>query len=217
MGKAALCFFVALSHSLAQSVYTVDENVFFRNAANSIKQITSEHFDSDPSLSFDNKQIVFVRRTPDYLIDTGVGDTDFNELWIASSDDSKPPRRILRGHAGSFQRSKHLTLAAFGKPQFSPDGNRVYFTAGIWATSSAINELDLKTSTSRLLFPGLDVEVIHDGKCKGYLIGTKDPITDCGRIIVYWLLDPNGKEIKKIGENESDLEVFRQSLRNGKK
>ena len=216
MGKAALCFFAALSHSLAQSVYTVDENVFFRSAADSITQITSEHLDSDPSLSFDHKQIVFVRRTPDYLIDTGLGATDVNELWIAPSDGSKLPRRVLRGRAGSFEATERLTLAALGKPQFSPDGNRVYFTAGIWATSSAIEVLDLNTAVTRFLFPGLDVEVIHDGKYNGFLIGTKDPITDRGRIIVYWLFDSNGKEIKRIGENESDLEMFRESLRSVK-
>ena len=216
MGKVVLCFFAVVSHSLAQKVYTVDGNVFFRSATGSIEQITSERLDSDPSLSFDNKRVVFARRTPGYLIDTGIGDTDINELWIAPSDSSKPPRRVLRGHAGSFEATERLTLAALGTPQFSPDGNRVYFTAGIWATSSAIDVLDLKTTTTRFLFSGLAVEVIHDGKYKGYLIGKKDPITDRGRIIVYWLLDPNGKEIERIGENESDLERFRGNLRNAK-
>ena len=216
MVKAALCGVAAFFPLVAQSVSEKDGNIFFRDAAGSVRQITSAHLDSDPSPSFDNKQIVFVRRTPGHGVDTGRGDTDFNELWIASSDNSNPARCILRGRPGSFETLDHLTLADFGKPQFSPDGNRIYFTASIWATSSAINILDLRTGATRFLYAGLDVEVIRDGKYKGYLIGTKDPLTDRGRIEVYWLLDPDGKEVSRIGEHDSDLEAFKGSLQRAK-
>src|SRR5579864_2356815 len=112
MNKAALCFIVALSSSFAQSVSVGDGNVFFRGAAGSVKQITSEHLDSDPSLSFDNKQIVFVRRTPGRQ----TGDLDENEIWIADCDHFRPAKRILRGRQGNISPGPRMLLAEFSKP-----------------------------------------------------------------------------------------------------
>lgn len=137
---------------------------------------------------------------------------DENELWVAHVDNHERPKRVLVGRAGGFTIGPGLVLAGFGDPQFSPDGKRVYFTSDAWATAAAIQMLDLITGATKFLFPGLEVDVIRAGRYKGFLIGTKDPITeDRGRITVYWLLDPNGREIKRIGETDSDLDRFKRS------
>jgi hypothetical protein len=59
-------------------------NIFYVAAGGRSIQITSEGLDSAPSISCDGQKIVFVRKTPGYVIDTGLGDVEDNELWIAS-------------------------------------------------------------------------------------------------------------------------------------
>ena len=64
----------------------------------------------------------------------------------------------------------------------------------------------MTTGKTKLLSAGLGVDVTRTGQYRGFLIGIKAPLTeDHGRIMVYWLLDPNGKEVMRIGETDSDL------------
>ena len=191
---------------LAQSVSAVNGNVEFTDNRGSTRQITAGHSDSDPSLSFDGRQIVFVRHTAN---NTGI-EADWTELWIARVDGTKAARRVLVGHPGDFTPGPTMLLAEFSKPQFSPDGQRVYFTSAAWATSSAIHVLDLRTGKSTFLFAGVDVDVIQHGRYSGFLIGTTDPLTKGGRITVYWLLDADGRRVKRIGNSETDLMEFRK-------
>jgi hypothetical protein len=105
-------------------------------------------------------------------------------------------------------------VAGFENPQFSPDATRIYFTAAAWVTQAAILMLDVATGNTKLLFSGLGVDVIRTGKYRGFLIGTKNPIIEIeqaggGRTTVYWLLAPDGKEVTRIGETESDLRRFK--------
>jgi Tol biopolymer transport system component len=198
---------------LPQTVSAVDGNIVSVDESGRANQITSTHLDSEPSLSFDGRQVVFVRGTPNRTVDTGLGDIEETELWIARLDHQDVMRRAFLGHAGDFTPGPNMVMAGFSKPQFSPNGERVYFIAETWATSAAIHMLDLSTGKTSFLFPGLDVEVIRHGKYKGFLIGTKDPILeDRGRITVYWLLDPDGKQVERIGETEADLVRFRGSI-----
>jgi hypothetical protein len=106
-----------------------------------------------------------------------------------------------------------MVMAGLAEPHFSPDCQRVYFSAATWATSAAFHVLDLKTGETKFLYPGLGIEVIQTGRYKGFLIGTKDPIIeDRGRITVYWLLDAGGNEVMRIGETEADLARFRHAM-----
>jgi len=189
---------------LAESVSAVNGNVVFTDNRGTTKQITAGHSDSDPSLSLDGRQIVFVRHTAN---NTGI-ETDWTELWIAHLDGTEAPSRVLVGHTGDLTPGPTMLLAGFSKPQFSPDGQRVYFISAGWATSSAIHVLDVRTGKSTFLFAGLDVDVIQHGPYSGFLIGTTDPLTKSGRIIVYWLLDAGGRRVRRIAE--SDLMRFRK-------
>ncbi len=191
----AVVFAVAL---LAQSVSAVNGNVVFTDNRGSTKQITAGYSDSDPSLSFDGRQIVFVRRTAN---NTGI-EADWAELWIAHADGPKAASRVLEGHDGNSPPGPTMLLAEFSKPQFSPDGQRIYFMSAAWGTSSAIDVLDLRTGKVTFLLPGVDVEVIQHGTYSGFLIGTTVPLTKQGRIIVYWLLDADGRRVRRISETE---------------
>ena len=202
--------FVTATIGYPQSVSARNGHIFFTDQNGVEKPITNGNLDSQPSLSFDKRQIVFVRKTPGQTAETSSGDIDKTELWIAPVDGSKEPKRVLTG--GGFVKGHNLNIVISGfiNPQFSPDSTRIYFEANAWVTAAAIMMLNVPTGNTKLLFPGLGFEVIETGKYRGFLIGIKDPITeDRGRIMVYWLLDPNGKEVTRIGEDESDLMQFK--------
>jgi hypothetical protein len=193
--------------SVGPKVGTNDGNIFYISADGRSIQITSEGLDSAPSLSCDGRRVVFVRRTPGYVIDTGLGDVEDNEIWVASIGGNEKPLKVFRGHAGGFNISKNLVVAGFERPQFSADGRKIYFVATTWATSSAVHVLDLSTGRNQFLESGHSVEPICSGQYKGYIIIDRDILPrGGGRYDEYWLFDPNGHRLKAIG----DLKNFKE-------
>jgi len=189
---------------LAQGVSAVNGNIVFADNRGGTKQITAGHSDSDPRLSFDGRQLVFVRHTAN---DKGF-EADWTELWIAHVDGTKAARRVLVGHDGASPPGPTMLLAEFSKPQFSPNGQRVYFMSAAWATSAAIDVLDLRTGKVIFLFAGVDVDVIQHGRYSGFLLGTTVPLTKQGRIFVYRLLDADGRRVRRM--SETDFMKFRK-------
>jgi integrase len=80
--RASLVIVIALGAAPAvpQSVSAEQENIVFADQSGTSRRLTATHLDSDPSLSFDNRQMVFVRRTPKRTIITALGKVDKNEL-----------------------------------------------------------------------------------------------------------------------------------------
>ena len=52
------------------------------------------------------------------------------------------------------------------------------------------------------------VKVIRTGKYRGFLIGAQPTLLHDVHTTVYWLLDPDGKQVARVGETESDLSRF---------
>ena len=198
--------------SFSQTVSAVGGKILFQDATGRTTLLTTDQSDSDPCLSADNERVVFVRSTPNRKAGTGLGEIELTELWVASVDQKQPPKRVLVGHPGDFKPGPTLVMAGFSKPQFSPNGERVYFMAETWATSTAIHVLDLKTGQTRFLYAGLDVEVIGSGKYEGFLIATENPVAAVGRYTVYLLMNPDGKGVRRIGYSESDVARFKASM-----
>ena len=193
----------------AQRAVEMDGNIIFEPTDGSKAALTSSGLDSQPSLSADGRQVVFVRSTPNLTIDTGLGDQEENELWIADTTGAVAPRRVLRGHPGGFRVDANLVLGGFWAPQFSPDAKRIYFMSTIWATSHGIWLLDVAAGQVRFLCDGLDLEVLNSGPYAGNIIVRKHiPRVVPGRVFRYWLLDRDGNEVGEIGEAESALEEF---------
>src|SRR5436309_2169335 len=111
--------------AVAQAVEARDGNIFFISRDGSRKQLTMLGLDSQPNLWSDGNRVVFVRRTPDLKIETGVPGPRGeccqidNELWIADVTGAKQPKRILRGHAGIYKIGPDLGLGGFHSPQRS--------------------------------------------------------------------------------------------------
>ncbi len=143
---------IAFPPALAsQTVSAVENNIVFVDAVGRTSLITADHSASSPNLSADGKKVVFVHGTPTRKADTGLGDLELTELWIARVDRKEPPKRVLVGHPCSFTPGPNMVMAGFAKPQFSPDGERVYFMAETWATSAAVHVLDLATGQTKFL------------------------------------------------------------------
>ncbi len=192
--------------AVAQAVEARDGNIFFISRDGSRKQLTMLGLDSQPNLWSDGNRVVFVRRTPDLKIETGVPGPRGeccqidNELWIADVTGAKQPKRILRGHAGIYKIGPDLVLGGFQSPQFSVEGRIVFFEANTWATDGAIYSLDLTSGFLRLICVGIGFQVITEGKYKGYLIANKNMPNYPTHVHSYWLLDPVGKLLRQIGD-----------------
>jgi Tol biopolymer transport system component len=202
----------ASSQESSSTVVSEKGNIILIRASGERVQLTSLGLDADPAVSPDGRWIVFVRRTPGYLIDTGKPSyPDSNEIWLVRADDRSRPRRLLRGRPGSFDARQPDTLVQgnFFEPQFSPDGKRVYVGASTWATSNAFWVVDIKTGTTRFLLSAVTFEVVRRGPLAGNLIVTKRLLDRDSPRYPYYLLNPDGKDLRQIGESEADLRVFK--------
>jgi hypothetical protein len=148
-------------------------------------------------------QVAFVRRTPDRLVPTALGDEQATELWIADADGAHA-RRLLTGVAAD---SAQHALASFSSPRFSPDGEHVYFLSRAWVTSDAVHVVDVRTGRERFVAPGNSLEVIPQGPLAGCLLVTqhRHRADGDGSFDWTWLFDPAGRELG-LAATDSDAE-----------
>jgi hypothetical protein len=177
-------------------------------------RITSSGLDSDPYLSRDGRLVAFVRRTPSLIIDTGIGGTDLNELWMADISGNAIARRLLTGHPGGFEVDDKLVLAGFSSPRFSDDNKTVYFLAQTWATAGALWKIDVATSKPDLIVAGaIQFGLVHGGKHNGRLIvQRRSGCRDSGGLAYacdpYFLFTSEGKQVAQIGADGADLRAL---------
>jgi hypothetical protein len=187
----------------AGEVWAADGNIFFKDDAGITKQMTESGRDTEPALSADRRWIAFVRIDPSIPVDED--QAPYSELWILdrSSALAKP---LVKQH---YSIKPEDNIGALGKPAFSPDGSSIYFLSKAWMTSGAIHSFDLKTQKSKFISPGNSLYVIGQGKYKGYLIASKHKyFLGAGSYDFLWLVDPVGKEIGMVGEDESRIDDF---------
>ena len=202
-----LLFLVAgtwLSVAQAQTVAEKNGNIYISQLDGTQKQLTNTGLDRQPVISPDKKYVAFVRHVPGKNLETTTSEyAETTELWLIGIDGKKSQQLI----PGKHGKNPKEILAGIQSPQFSPDGNRLYFLSAGWATSGAVHVIDLETKQTRLLSPGNTLHVIQKGRYQGHLIVSMHKYwLGGGSYDWYWLLDPNdGKEIGPIGE---DLEEF---------
>jgi hypothetical protein len=186
--------FVYLS-SLAHAGQVTENqgNVYYHNDQGNVLQLTFSGKDSQPVLSPDGKQLVFVRASQN------------DELWImnVSGDNA---HSILIGHNDEDVK-KNLT--ELNNLLFALDGKAVYFLSAAWVTSNAIHKVDLTTNKQHFVTDGNSLELVPSGKYKGYLIVSKHKYHKGGGSYEdYWLVSPKGKAIKSLGEDEEQVNAF---------
>jgi len=94
------------------------------------RQITSGHFDLNPSWSPDGKKIACSRRTV-------IGDSSFRDIWIMDADGS---RQVKLTDAAS-------TFGSYDSPSWSPDGKKIAMEAAAGGMMSEIYVIDVQTKT----------------------------------------------------------------------
>jgi dipeptidyl aminopeptidase/acylaminoacyl peptidase len=188
----------------AQELFSKDGNLYFRDAHSPPVQLTGTGRDPGSRLSPDGNRILFVRDTPDRTVSTGAGDVAAGELWLAT---------VATGKAELLAQGKEdpaieKTLAGFESPCFSPDSRFVYFMSAAWATSGSIQKLSLETKQVRFMTDGNSLAVIPSGKYQGHLLVDRAVIKfdnkgeSLGRDLYLWLVSPEGKLLREIGQSE---------------
>jgi Tol biopolymer transport system component len=215
--KALREFLVLLTSWLAAAQTVTDEggNLVFIDGDGSRRAITESGRDSQPSLSADGRQVVFVRALRE-VPGIGVPNVMVTEIWVAGT--RAPGRR--RVYARPVTMPDGRSSQAFAAPKFSPDTRHIYFLADYSATSAALCRLDLATGTSQFLSPAHEYDVLQSGPHKGFLVASirslSAPDADGNRFAIYpyYLLDPDGKREARVANEDEKLEdVARRCLR----
>ena len=213
------------------SLYAVSEkngNIFITDKKGQTKQLTFSGKDSQPSLSPDEKTVVFVRNTPDKKIKVNMGQKDeveANEIWIIDADGKNPKlvieagkesltpkgmeaHRLAKEKGIEAPKGKELTitLAKLSSPQFSPDGKLLYFMSMRWVTSDAIHIMNLNNKFVCFVTDGNSLEVIKKGKYTGHLIVKKHRyFLGGGSYDWFYLLSNYGIENAPLGETDKNF------------
>jgi hypothetical protein len=201
--RLVLSIVAALAFSGAADAATV--GAVHGNIVLNGKPITGGGHDSAPVLSPDGKRIVFVRAGGVKPIEGCAADTSTataDELWTVGSD-GKNAHALLSVHT---VQDVTKTICAFNNPQFSSNGQLLYFDTPAWATSGALHVYDFRTGKERFLLASNGTQVLSACADKQY---RDDLIVAQHRYFVFggsydwlWLFGPDGKEIGAIGEND---------------
>jgi Tol biopolymer transport system component len=187
--------------ALAQTVTAIDGNIYYTaRSATDRRQLTTTGLDSQPKLSPDVSTVLFVRGTPGRTVQMAYPDVEATELWTVRVDGSNARLRV-RGKAAN---TVEETVAAIQSPEFSPDGDRIFFLGGGWVTSSAVHVLDLNSGRVRFVCPGNSLEVIRNGQYRGHLIVSQHRyFMGGGSYDWLWLVSPDGRIVGPIGDGDS--------------
>lgn len=175
----------------AQRVDIRDGNVVLVEGEKPLKQLTSSKRDYAPALSPDGSVVVFCRK-PLTL------DSWNSSLWQVTTTGAN--EQVLSGGPILF---KGLECSGCDKPDFSPDGARVFYLAQLSDTSGLLVAVDLRPIKVRPLSDAIDYKVVKRGKYAGHIVALKRKHTLVQTWNWYWLLDVSGGEIAAIGDDEA--------------
>src|SRR5690348_13756228 len=134
--KALVVAALAVVPLLSQTVQEPGGNIYFTGKNGHTVQLTSTGLDSSPSLSKDNRFVVFLREKYFVRIFLSRGLVGDNVLWVADTSCKRQSYPLLVGNDG---------LGKFRHPQFSSDGKRVCFEARSWATDYSMWVVEVAT------------------------------------------------------------------------
>ena len=183
-------------------------NIYVRSEDGKLEQLTSLGLDSSPAISGDGSKVLFVRKQPEGF-----------ELRAISLTRSRKNLLVLRENDDQLKTSERSSAenvaSSIVAPQFSPDGNEIFFYSQP-GNLGVIWRVDIAKRTAKMIAHSVipmqknAFEVVPSGKFKGDLIVQKDAekLTP-GRLFLFWLIDPEGRNIGIVGTNDSDVDQFR--------
>jgi len=199
----------------AQHVDIRDGNLYYADARGNSKQITSSGMDLDPSLSFDGKTVIFVRRTlvPARFEEPTDPQPKQRQIWVAKVGGPSDPEIVLGGPVVLKDFSEYVSFAS---PKLSPDNRYAYFRIPVGVTESGLVRVDLRTKVTSLVCYGTGYDIVPSGKYAGDLVvqmrkSLGDAVPGGGFSAFFWLLTPEGKELGFVGESDEDAQRFLRS------
>lgn len=206
--KLILCFcvFASLIGAVeAASVREQDGDIFYVGDDGVSRQLTTSKNNGHAVLSPDGKSVAYVRLYE--VPDRQVSDPDERcELWLTDIE-GKAPRLLLKNKAG--ETSEEQRLAYFNNLIFTPDSKSLYFLSAAWVTSNAVHLLDLATLQEHYVTDSDSIRLVTKGKYAGYLVAMKHKyFKQGGSYDYYWLVNPQGREIRMVARDERELERF---------
>ncbi len=198
-----LVFCVLSTWANAAQVFEKQGNVFLQAETGGVKQLTRLGQDAQPVLSPDGKLIVFVRKLA--RSNPLIAEEQDNALWVMDAT-GENVRLLLSPHEDE---NPQKNLTDFSHPLFSLDGASLYFNCAAWVTSGAIHRWDWATQRPYFITDGDSLDIVPAGRYKGYLVVFKHKYRKSGGANdAYWLVSPQGKEIRRIGTEEKHVITF---------
>jgi len=189
----------------AQRVETRQGNIIFVDKRGAIRQLTTAGHDSDPSISPDLSQVVFIRDAGPSSRGGPLGALEKTELWIADTAGRQPPRAVFQDNVNvTRQDGFKFEIGGFTNPRFSLDGRYCFFLAELAATTAGLCRLDLRTQTATLISNAMEYSLVTTGHWRGYIVAnvrTYIPAPDGlgHHDYPFYLLDTDGKKIRQVG------------------
>ncbi len=192
-------FISGLAH--AQTAYTLDGNVFFRDAQGVTRQITSSGKDYSPSLGRHGTRLTFARAIRSHPDLSGLG-TVIAESQLFIVDVTAPavaPVTVLDKPV----EARSLRFQWFDSPRLSPDGASLYFLVPDYGAVAGLFSLDLATKRVRFVLTALKFWLVPAGPEAGNLIVWQNPmLIGGGRYDVFNMVNPSGTLIGVVGFSE---------------
>ena len=183
-------------------------------------QLTTNGKDRSPVLSPDGNAMVFLRKsTKNALLVIGA-ETDYpgdsrlaDQVWLLDLKTRKERLLIADNSCdGKLATENCQKMIAFIDNDlcFSLDGDRLYFITSAWVVSGALHFVDIKTGKDSFLMEANSVEVVMQGKYRGYLIVLQHRyFLGKGSYDMFWLFSPEGKEIGPVGDTQEQIDAFK--------
>ncbi|MDQ2688176.1 MAG: hypothetical protein M3Y28_09950 [Armatimonadota bacterium] len=207
-----LFFITSLTHAAQPPVrkaYAKNGALYVVGANGKAKQLSGFSRVKEAALSPDRAHIAFIKGTMAKPISTGSGDAPADQVWLAEADGRLPTLLVTSKDAPDVKN----ILGGLTAPCFAPNGQTVYFLSQAYAVSDAIHAVDVATKAVRFVCAGNTVEVVTKGNFRGDLIVQQHRYHagEGGAYDDYWLINPRGKDIKRIG-SEAQLRQFKADL-----
>lgn len=232
----------SLKNVKVTSTFAKDGNIFIEYENGKEKQVTFSGLDDQPSLSSDLKQIVFLRNIPgkvytkdllsenpnslnlpglvgndengDFLILKQIFLLDINNLSEKKIFESGIIKDKYIKNGNDFTSTSNI-VSGLNNPIFSVDNNKIYFSSVAWATSRAIFSLDINTGQLSYITDGNTLNIITDNKYPNDILVLKHKYykDTYGSYDHYFVVDPDGKEIKDVGDYDKTPEEIMSNLK----
>jgi len=204
-------FIFCRNHSIINT-FVKDKNVYVTDASGLFIQITFKGKDNNSIITQSRKVVYFIREKDNKVEKEGLE----TQLCIMKVNLEKLNEENICDHIthedwvkvgmNSFTTSDSLT--DIENLSISSNGDYLFFQTSKWITSRVLVKLDTKTKETKEISPADKYDLIKEGEYIDKIIVNKSYFDETpGRKWSNWLIDFDGKEIKKIGD-EKDVIKF---------